>query len=221
MFKGKKGKVTRKKIFSYVIVFLLVGGLLLSVTVGFFDFLWGRKNLANSREEDEMLLSLQKQVGFLEESWREDPADLEKQVALGGAYYDLAMYCWGQGQKEGEKYAKKSQELLQSAVEGGLREPAAILQMALLAAFIAKDDLQAEKYFQETIKLQDDYPEAHFYYGLFLASCERVAEAQIHWESVLRQAEEDSPLAGAARGYLQVYAEKEGTKGEDQSEKIK
>ncbi len=218
MIRSKKGKAARKKLFSYIIIFLLVGGLLLSVTAGFFDFLWGRKNLAYPAEEDEFALNLKQQADFLEESLRKNPGDLEKQAALGSTYYELAMYYWGQGLEEGKIYAGKSLELLLPVVEGDLREPFFTLKIALLAAFIEKDDFQAEKYFRETLELQDDYPEAHFYYGLFLASQERAAEAQTHWESVLQQVEEDSPLAQAARRYLQVNAEKDSSKekGEEQ-----
>ena len=67
------------------------------------------------------------------------------------------------------------------------------LRIALLAAFIQNDEPLAEKYFRNTLELQEDYPEAHFYYGIFLLSQEREEEAQEHWEKVLQQAEEDSP----------------------------
>ena len=97
MVKNKKGKVARKKLFSILIILLLVGGVLLSATAGFFDFLWGKGNMASSTGDDEYILSLKKQAGFLEESLRGNSVDLEKQAALGNIYYELAMYYWGQG----------------------------------------------------------------------------------------------------------------------------
>lgn len=218
MIGGKKGKTSRKKVLSYVIVFLLVGGLLLSTTAGVFDFLWGKKNLAYPAEEDEFILNLEKQAGLLEKSYRDDPGDPEKQTALGNLYYELAVYYWGQGSEEGKKYAEKSMDLLLPLAEKGLREPSVTLKIALLAASIEKDGFQAEKYFRETLTLQDDYPEAHFYYGVFLASQDRVVEARLHWENVLKQVEKDSFWALEAQHCLEIYAE-EDNNGE--KEKVK
>ena len=212
MVKNKKGKVARKKLFSILIILLLVGGVLLSATAGFFDFLWGKGNMASSTGDDEYILSLKKQAGFLEESLRGNSVDLEKQAALGNIYYELAMYYWGQGSEEKEVYAAKSKELLLQVVEGGLREPLVTLRIALLAAFIQNDEPLAEKYFRNTLELQEDYPEAHFYYGIFLLSQEREEEAQEHWEKVLQKAEEDSPLAAEVQRYLQVYDERDDSK---------
>ena len=208
MFRSKKGKASRKKFFSYAIVFLLVGGLLLGAMAGFFDFLWGGKNLANPIEGDEFARNLKEQADLLEKSYRENPDDLEKKAVLGSIYYELAMYYWGQGQdaEEEENYAEKSMALLLPAAEGGLQEPALTLKIALLAAFIEEDDARAEKYFRETLSMQDDYPEAHFYYGLFLASQDRVTEAKVHWKNVLQQVEEDSSLAREAQLCLEIYA---------------
>lgn len=214
MNRGKKGKAARKKLFSSAIIFLLVGGLLLSVTAGFLDFLGGGKKLAYPPEEDEFAAGLEEQAALLERAWQEDPADAGKQAALGSAYYELAMYYQGRGLQEGKKYARKGLALLLPVAEGGAEESSVTLKIALLSAFIEKDALQAEKYFLETLALQENYPEAHFYYGLFLASRERDAEARMHWGIVLQQVEEGSPLAQAARQYLQFYAEKDGVEEE-------
>lgn len=220
MFRGKKSKADRKKFISYTVVFLLVGGLLLSATAGFFDFLWGRKNPGYLAEEDEFILNLEKQASLLEKSCRENPDDLEKQAVLGSIYYELAIYLWGQGLEEGKRYAGKSLGLLLPVVEGGLQEPSITLKIALLTAFIEGDDSRAEKYFLETLTLQDDYPEAHFYYGLFLASLERAEEAKVHWENVLQQTEEDSFLAGEARRNLQIYAEMDSSQQKNEKQLI-
>lgn len=210
MAKGSRGKVNRKKIFSYVVVFLLVGGLLLGAMGGFFDFLWGGKNLAFPAGEDEFVLNLKKQADYLEKDCRRNPGDGEKQTTLGSIYFELAMYYQGLGrEKEGKDYAGKSLKLLLPAAEEGLLEPFTVLKIALLAAFVEKDESSAEKYFLETLKLQDDYPEAHFYYGLFLASQERVPEAKNHWENVLQQVEEDSFWGREAQHYLQIYTEED------------
>ena len=215
MIRSKKGKAARRKLFSYIIIFLLVGGLLLSVTAGFFDFLWGRKNLTYPTEENEFVLNLKKQASLLEESLRENPGDLEKQAALGSVYYELAMYYWSQGLEEGKIYTEKSQELLLPAAEGGLREPLVTLKIALLAAFIEKDDFLAEKYFRETLELQDDYPEAHFYFGLFLASQERGRGQNSLGECSTAGGRRFS--FGPEARYLQVYAEKDSSKEKGES----
>lgn len=161
--------------------------------------------MASSPGDDEYVLSLKQQADILEEALAGDPADSEKKAVLGDIYYELAMYCWGRGLQEKEAYAAKSKNLLLQAGEEVFPEPAANLKIALLAAFILNDEILAEEYFQNTLKLQEDYPEAHFYYGVYLSSQEKVEKALKHWEKVLQLEEEDSPLAAEALRFLLHY----------------
>lgn len=206
MFGGKKSKAARKKILSSLVVLLLVGGLLLSATMGFFDFLWGKENTV-SFTDDEYISALKKQAGLLEQTLETNPGDLEKQADLGNIYYELAMYYLNRGSEEKEVYAVKSRESFLKAVKGGLRKPFVTLRIALLSAFIQDDEHLAEKYFKDTLELQDDYTEAHFYYGIFLLSREREEEARHHWEKALQFVEQGSPLEAEIQHYLQIYAE--------------
>jgi cytochrome c-type biogenesis protein CcmH/NrfG len=209
----KKGKVYRKKLLSIVVIALLVGGLLLSATAGFFDFLGGKRNMASSPGDDEYILSLKEQAEILEKALQGDPADLENKAALGSIYYDLAMHCWGRGLQEKETFAVKSKKFLLQVIAEDPLESAATLKIALLAAFILNDETLAEKYFQNSFELQEDNPEAHFYYGVYLFSREKGEEARKHWEKVLLLAEKGSPLATKAQRFLLQYNETDLSKG--------
>lgn len=175
--------------------------------------------MASSPGDDEYILGLIQQADFWEQALAEAPGDLEKETVLGGIYYELAMYYWSQGLQDKENYALKSKKHLLQVCQGGSREPAVTLKIALLAAFILNNESLAEEYFQNTLKLQADNPEAHFYYGVFLSSRDEVEVALKHWEKVLQLVEKDSPLAAEAQRYLLHYneADSSGEKQENNS----
>jgi Tfp pilus assembly protein PilF len=50
------------------------------------------------------------------------------------------------------------------ALDDGLKEPGVTLNVALLA-LLKGDETQAEKYFKETLELEETNPDAHLYLG--------------------------------------------------------
>jgi tetratricopeptide (TPR) repeat protein len=211
----KFSKGNLKKVFIVIIALMLIGGLVLSATFGFIDFLLERKNLA-SPGEDEELRYLKEKAHYLEESIRESP-DLESKADLGSTYYNLALYYyWDLDWENAILFSQKGSGFLLEALDGGLTDSSIALKAAVLF-LMQEDDPQAERYFRKALELDEENAEAHLYLGNILSSRGLDDQAKVHWERVLELVEEDSPEAQAARYYLQAYEIEDisGEKGED------
>ena len=110
----KLSKGNLKKIFIVMIALMLVGGLVLSATIGFIDYLIGRKNIT-SPGEDENISYLREKAHDLEESVIENP-DLESKAELGLTYYEMAMYYyWDLDRENVLLYSEKGIDFLLDA----------------------------------------------------------------------------------------------------------
>ncbi|MDO9534247.1 MAG: hypothetical protein Q7J85_02695 [Bacillota bacterium] len=212
----KISKANLKKIFIVIIALMLIGGLVLSATFGFIDYLIGRKNMT-SPGEDEYISSLKEWANYLEESVRENPDLLESKAELGLTYYEIAMYYyWDLDRENVLLYSEKGSDFLLDALDGGLAESWIALKAAVLF-LMQEDEPRAERYFRNALELDEENAEAHLYLGNILSSRHLDDQARIHWERVLELVEEDSPEAQAARYYLDAYeiGDISGERGED------
>ena len=196
----KKRKFPYKKLIYLVMALILVGGLVLSASMGLVDY-FARGNRVLPTEQDEQLAVLLQWVDQLEDNLKENPEDAGSKAELGGAYFELAMYCSEKNLEDYDEYAVKSKGFLQEAVEDGFLETWVTFRIALLA-LAQKDDAEAEEYFRVTFDLDENYAEPHLYYAAFLSARERAEEARFHWEKVIELESEDSFLAQTAQHYL-------------------
>ncbi len=201
-------KKTRKKnvrnAVYLLVALLLVGGLVLSATFGFIDFLarGGQPPMQPGVEGDE-LAALRQRIDIMEQSLEENPGDTDLLAELGYVYYQAAMLSWERGQgAEGERHAQQSKDRLIEATEQGFEEPWATLIVAILSMYGENQEL-AEEYFERTLEMDDEDPEVHLYYGIYLSSVDKVELAREHWQRVLELAEEDSRLVQVAEMYLE------------------
>jgi tetratricopeptide (TPR) repeat protein len=209
--KKKIGRLARRKIIYLIIALVLVGGLVLSATYGLFNYFFGGGKLVSQAEGDEYLYGLLRQAVVLEKAVDKDPSEVKNKVELGNTYYAISMhYYMRQDMKEMETYAGKSRELYLEALDDGLKEPGVTLNVALLA-LLKGDETQAEKYFKETLELEETNPDAHLYLGSLMYSRGKEDEAIIHWERALELAEDGSPVAQTAGYYLDLSKEDEGS----------
>jgi len=202
-----KSRRAWKKYIVLLVALLLIGGLLLGAVVGIIDYVaLGEEPVPSG--VDDYIIFLEQQAAGLEEALSESPGDIELQARLGSIYYELAMHYWQEGDPGGAAFAAKSKEVLLEAVKGGTDDPQLTMRLALLC-FFQEEDEQAEEYFQMTLHLDEDNPEAHLYYGIFLSSQGLDNRAAVHLRKVLQLVEEESYLGQTARLYLELQEEKE------------
>ncbi len=207
--KPEKGsKIARKRVIRnvgiLVVALMLVGGLVLSAMFGLIDYLArGGQPYYNASPEADQVGTLKHHAQSLEDSLEENPEDLDLMAELGYLYYQIAMLSWESGQAEqGDRYGEQSKDLLVEVSEKGFEESWATLTVALLSMYGENQDM-AEDYFNKTLEIDEDNPEVHLYYGIYLSSVDRMEQAREHWDLVLDLADEDSQLAMIAEFYLQ------------------
>lgn len=210
--KEQSKKIARKKTLRnagiLIVALLLVGGLVLSAMYGFIDHL-ARGGQPPPTQEGDQLESMKQYAESLEQSVQEDPDDMDLRAELGYVYYQIATLSWQSGEgAEGDQYADKSKELLVEVTEEGYQESWAPLTVALLSMYDENQDM-AESYFDKTLEMDDENPEVHLYYGIYLSSIERMDQAREHWDQVLELADEESQWAQMAEFYLEMDAPEE------------
>ena len=200
--KRRRKKAVRNTVYL-VIALLLVGGLVLSATFGVIDFLArGGQPIMPPDPGEEQLAGLKEYGNSLEQSLEENPDDIDLMAELGHLYYQLAMVHWNKGlADEGDQYAEKGKERLMEAIEKGYSESWATLIVALLAMY-DEDREMAETYFEKSLEIDEEDPEIHLYYGIYLTSVERTEQAQEHLERVQALAGENSQQGQIAQMYL-------------------
>ncbi len=216
----QKKKTRKKNVRNAVyllVALLLVGGLVLSATFGFIDFLArGGQPPPVPGTEGDHLVALAQRADSLEKSLEENPGDTDLLAELGYVYYQASMLSWERGRgAEGERYAQHSKDRLIEATEQGFAEPWATLIVALLSMSGENQEL-AEEYFERTLEMDDEDPEVHLYYGIYLSSVDKVELAREHWKRVLDLDDVDPWLVQAAEMYLQ-----EGEQPEEPAEQPK
>ncbi len=205
----KKARLRRRNILIVTVAVLLVGGMILSATLGFADLLGGGRADAPPAGQD-YLGAMQERAASLEKTLEEEPENAELMAELGETYYELAMYYWQEegSEAEGFRYIQKGQDQFLQAVEEGFDEPWAKLRVAVLSFYLEENRL-AESYFERVIELEPENPEALLYHGVFLASQGSLEEAREQWEKVLELVDEETIWAQAAEFYLESYGDEE------------
>ena len=208
--KKRRKKAVRNTVYL-VIALMLVGGLVLSAMFGLIDFLArGGQPPVPPGPEEERLAALEQYADSLEESLEENPEDIETMSELGHLYYQVAMLHWNSGRADdGDHYAQKSKDLLIEVTEKGFEESWATLVVALLSMY-DEDEEMAEAYFEKSLEIDEEDPEIHLYYGIYLTSVERMELAQEHLDRVRDLAGEDSQLGQIAELYLQDLEASDG-----------
>lgn len=208
--KKKARKKTMRNAGILLVALLLVGGLVLSAMFGFIDHLArGGQQQFDPGPEGDQLGSLKQYAGSLEQSVQENPEEIDLMAELGHVYYQIAMLSWESGQgADGDRYAQKSKDLLVEVTEKGYEESWATLTVALLSMYDENPEM-AEDYFDKTLEMDDENPEVHLYYGIYLSSVDREEQARRHWDQVLDLTDEGDELAQMAEFYLEMDAPEE------------
>lgn len=210
-------KMKKNKVPIYILVFLIVGGLILSSLIAVF----ANPNRRETIDYKSQIKQLNDTVAQYKEQLAETPDNVSLLTKLANAYYNLAiLYSLTE---ESEKATESFGEAMDTYGKALELEPENVnlrVDRAVAASYAGEADV-AEAEFQKAIELDPQHALARYQYGVFLYYvADKPEEALAQWEEVIAlENEENKELVEAARSWVSaVKAQLENENNEKENE---
>ncbi|MHB1404926.1 MAG: tetratricopeptide repeat protein [Desulfitobacteriaceae bacterium] len=141
---------------------------------------------ANQQGQNEAQLKEQKNaVDVMEKKLGAQPADVNTQLQLANAYYDLGVTALDAAPNDAPAYFEKAISNYQAVLQTKA-DPNVMVDMATAAFYGGKDDVAGEA-FQKVVTVYPDFYQGHYNYGIYLFHVKQdYKDALAEWDRALQ-----------------------------------